>query len=179
MLGVCAKAELRIDVQFYTRILMILVQRSAPAVQVRLALNMGIPKDGKSLPIFPPDAENEEEEIQAMEDGEKPLELQSRASQADALSQLPIDELRRRLDKWSRRRPSEERASRLAACVDRSDLERLLRQVLAEGQEKQELRDQRQAQDAAARAQQAREAAARAQQERLANAGAAIDAGQS
>ena len=60
---------------------------------------------------------------------------------------LSTDELRGRLEKWSRRAMVEERIPRLAECISRGDLEALFKEARREGARRREV----------ARAQQLRE----------------------
>ena len=88
---------------------------------------------------------------------------------------LSSDELRRRLTNWCGRNKSTsaERRARLAACLERADLQQLFEEALADGQRRRTERSQ-QAQQAQL-AQQASEVERRARRVRDASAAAADD----
>jgi len=70
ILALGVRAGLELDVTTFTRILVVLMSRvPVPTGMVRLTLNLGIPKDGQVVPLFPPDA-TEAEQRAVFQDGE-------------------------------------------------------------------------------------------------------------
>lgn len=63
ILTLCGATKLRLDVQAWAKVLGILVQREAPAAQIRTLLNLVLPKDAHPLPVRPPGIDDEEARV--------------------------------------------------------------------------------------------------------------------
>lgn len=86
-LSVCAPMGLKVDVNFFVRMLTTMVQRGSPQVMFRIALNMPLLPEAPVVPLLPPNLDDEEED-QVFEDGD-PLQDDKKAA-GDA--KKPADE---------------------------------------------------------------------------------------